>query len=153
MRNFNRIFPKAASSAKGFSLIEILIVITLIAIIGTFVGGRVLDYLYEGQAKAAKIQMNNLSDRLKEFYRNCYFYPSTEQGLDALISKPSVGRDCKKYKPGGYLEVESIPEDPWGGEYQYESDGKTFNIYSYGQDQTEGGEDKDADIYLKETKK
>lgn len=151
MRSLNKIFPKAVKGAqKGFSLIEILIVLTLISILGTFVVGKVFDWLYEGQVNATRIQMKNLSDRLKEFYRNCYFYPTSEQGLESLIEKPSSGRDCKRYKPGGYLDQEIIPDDPWGNPYVYTSDGKTYNIISYGQDGEEGGEEKDVDISLRD---
>ncbi|MBT5095329.1 MAG: hypothetical protein HOM21_13850, partial [Halobacteriovoraceae bacterium] len=74
------------------------------------------------------------------------------QGLQALVQKPTGGKECKDYPPNGFLEDENVPLDPWDGEYVYESDGKTFNIFSYGPDNEEGGEGTDADIYLKEKK-
>ena len=135
---------------KGFSLIEILIALALLAGAGTFVAGKIFDSLYEGQVESTKIQMSSLADRLKEFRRHCGTYPTTEQGLEALIEKPSGGKECKRYNPGGYIEGDQIPKDPWDEDFIYESDGRKFNIYSLGQDREEGGDEKDADIYLYE---
>jgi general secretion pathway protein G len=134
----------------GMSLIEILIALTLMGIAGTFVAGKVYENLQEGQVQSAKIQIKSLSDRLKEFRRDCNFLPETEQGLDALIDKPTGGRECKRYAPGGYIDGGKIPVDPWDGEYIYESDGKTFSITSLGADNAEGGEGADADINSKD---
>jgi general secretion pathway protein G len=94
--------------------------------------------------------MKSLADRLKEFRRDCNTYPTTEQGFDALIEKPTGGRECKRYAPGGYIEGGKIPLDPWDNEYIYESDGKTFTIISLGADNAEGGEGVDADINSKD---
>jgi general secretion pathway protein G len=146
----NMSFEKALlQNQKGFSLIEILIALTLMVGAGVFVVGKFMDNLNEGQVSSAKIQMSNLDARLKDFRRKCNFYPTTEQGLDALITKPTGGRECKDYPTNGFIDGEKIPEDPWGHEFQYESDGKTFNIYSYGPDGEPGGEGTDADIYLR----
>ena len=137
-------------SSRGFSLIEILISLTLLGLAAAFVTGRVMDSLAEGKIQAARIQMAALSDRLKEFKRHCNFYPNSSQGLEALISKPLSGRECKRYRKGGYLEDGAeIPLDPWDSEYFYESDGRTFNITSLGQDGLEGGEEFDEDVSLK----
>lgn len=133
-------------SQQGMSLIEILIALTLLALAGTFVGGRVFENLQEGKVQTTKIQMKSLADRLKEFRRDCNFYPTTEMGLDALIERPTGGRECKRYAPGGYIEGGKIPLDPWDAEYIYESDGRTFTIISLGADNAEGGEGVDADI-------
>lgn len=136
---------------KGFSLIEILVALTLLGLIGSFVVGQIFDQLHEGQVKAAKIQMNSLATQLKEFRRKCNFYPTTDQGLEALLTKPG-GRDCKNYPPNGFLDGEAVPLDPWDNAYVYESDGKTFNITSLGPDLEQGGEGKDADISLRDNK-
>ena len=133
---------------KGFSLIEILIALTLLGLVGTFVGGKFFDMQYEGQVSAARIQMDQFAARLKEYRRKCYSYPTTDQGLDALVSKPSGGRECKDYPPSGFIEGE-VPLDPWQNDYLYESDGREFNIVSLGQDALEGGDEKDVDIYFK----
>ncbi len=133
-------------SQQGLSLIEILIALTLLALAGTFVGGRVFENLQEGKISTAKIQIKSISERLKEFRRDCNFIPTTDMGLDALINKPEGGRECKRYAPGGYIEGGKVPVDPWDQEYIYESDGKTFTITSLGADNAEGGEGSDADI-------
>ncbi len=136
---------------SGMSLIEILIALTLLGFAGTFVAGKVLDSLDEGSAKSARIQIKSLGDRLKEFRRDCGFYPTTEQGLDALLTKPEGGgRECKKYAPNGYIDGTTIPKDPWDNDYVYESDGKTFTIISLGKDGAPEGEDYDADISSKD---
>lgn len=146
----NMSFEKALiQNQKGFSLIEILIALTLLALAGTFVAGKFMDTFNEGQVKSTKIQMNGLDARLKEFRRKCGFYPTTEQGLQALVTKPTGGRECKDYPTNGFIEGEQVPQDAWNNEFIYESDGKTFNIYSYGPDGEAGGEGADADIYLK----
>jgi len=137
-------------SQRGMSLIEILIALTLLALAGTFVGGKVFDQLQEGKVSSAKIQIKSIGDRLKEFRRDCNFLPTTDMGLDALVSKPEGGRECKRYAPGGYIEGGKVPLDPWDQEFIYESDGKTFEIKSLGADNAEGGEGSDADISSKD---
>lgn len=133
---------------KGFSLIEILIALTLIGLGGTFVAGKLTDSLQEGKVKAAKIQIERLGSILKDYKRHCNRYPTTEQTLAALIEKPTGGKECKRYRPGGYIEDGKIPLDPWDAEYIYESpdEGRSYNIISLGADNEEGGEGFDADI-------
>ena len=144
-------FSNLFFSSKGLTLTEILVALTILGLASTFIVGRVIDTLNEGEVKASKIQMAALSNLLKEFKRHCGFYPTTEQGLEALISKPASERECKRYNPGGYLEDgQNIPLDPWDSDYNYESDGRTFNIISLGRDGEEGGEGFDADISLKQ---
>lgn len=133
----------------GMSLIEILIALTLLGLAGTFVAGQVFDRLQEGEVKSVKIQIKAVGDRLKEFRRDCGFYPETEQGLDALITKPTGGRDCKRYAPNGYIDGK-VPQDSWGNDFLYESDGKQFTITTFGADGAEGGEGPDADISSKD---
>ena len=137
------------SGRRGFSLLEILIALTLLGIIGTVVMTNVFRNLEEGRVDTSKLQMASFSAALKEYRRKCGGYPSTEQGLEALLSKPSGGRECRNYPPGGFLSEEAaeIPLDPWDEPYYYESEGRSFQIYSYGADREEGGEDLDADIY------
>jgi general secretion pathway protein G len=138
-------------SARGFSLIEILIALTLLGIAGTFVMGKIFDKLHEGQVQAAKVQMGNFAKTLKDFRRKCNFYPTTEQGLQALLEKPTEGRECKRYPSGGFLDsaTGSVPQDPWDCDYNYKLEGKKKVIlWSLGPDCEEGGEGKDADVYL-----
>lgn len=136
-------------SQKGFSLIEILIALTLLVVVGGFVAGKVYDQYQEGLKSSALINMKNIEERLKEFRRKCGFYPTTDQGLEALVTKPTGGRECRDYPPSGFIEGDQVPKDPWDRDYNFESDGKVFNIYSYGNDGEAGGEGADADIYLK----
>lgn len=137
-------------SQAGMSIIEILIALTLLGLAGTFVVGQVYENLKEGEIKSARIQIKSLGDRLKEFRRDCGFFPETEQGLESLVQKPTGGRDCKRYAPSGYIDGGKVPQDPWGAEFDYQSDGKTFNIISFGNDNAEGGEGADADISYKD---
>lgn len=141
---------KIVKSQAGMSLIEILISLTLLALAGTFVGGKVFDNLQQGKVSSAKIQIKSISDRLKEFRRDCNFLPTTDMGLDALVNKPEGGRECKRYAPGGYIEGGKVPVDPWDAEFIYESDGKNYEIKSLGADNAEGGEEYDADISSKD---
>jgi general secretion pathway protein G len=134
---------------NGFTLIEILIALTLLALAGTFVAGKFFESLHEGQVNSTKIQMSNLDGRLKEFRRKCGFFPSSEQGLEALVTKPSGGRECKDYPQSGFIDGDQLPKDPWDHDFIYESDGKNFNIYSLGSDGEAGGTGNDADIFLK----
>jgi len=144
----NSLIDLSIQNQKGFSLIEILIALTLLALAGTFVAGKIFDNLHEGQVSSAKIQMQNISERLKEFRRHCGQYPTTEQGLKALVEKPSGSPECTRWNPEGYIEGGKVPQDPWEEEFVYESDGRKFNVYSLGPDKAEGGEGKDADIFL-----
>jgi len=139
-------------SSQGMSLIEILIVLVIMGMIVGFVGGKVFDRLEEGKIDSAKIQINMLSERLKEFRRSCGQYPTTEQGLESLVVKPTKGKTCDRYPPNGFLDKE-VPKDPWQSDYVYQSDGNDFNITSYGRDRLEGGESFDADIHYKDPKK
>lgn len=135
----------------GMSLIEILVALTLLGLAGTFIVGQVFDQQQQGEMDSAKIQIRALGDRLREFRRDCGVYPTTEQGLDALVSKPEGGtRECKRYPPNGYIDGGKVPKDPWDGDFIYESDGKTYSIISYGNDGAEGGEGADADINSKD---
>ncbi|MGK0367826.1 MAG: general secretion pathway protein G [Thermoproteota archaeon] len=148
-RNFND-FKQAMKSQAGMSLIEILIALTLLGFTATFIAGKVMDSLDEGSVQSAKIQIKNIEDRLKEFRRHCGTYPTSEQGLDALIEKPTGGRDCKRYPADGYIDGGRLPVDPWDGEYMFESDGRKYDIFTYGKDGIEGGEGADADISSKD---
>jgi general secretion pathway protein G len=133
-------------NARGMSIMEILIALTLIGLASTFVVGKLFENLNDGKIQTTKIQIRKLGERLDEFRRHCNTYPTSDQGLDALINKPSGGKECKRYQNGGYLKDSKIPQDPWDTEYLYESDGKKYNIKSLGGDGMEGGDGVDADI-------
>jgi general secretion pathway protein G len=131
---------------RGFSLIEILIVMSLIAIAGTFVMNKLFDRMAEGNIKAAQIQINGFKGLLEDYRRYCSQYPTSDQGLEALVSKPTTAPDCPNYPASGFLTGNKVPMDPWGTPYAYESDGKTVVITSYGANRKEGGEGYDKDI-------
>lgn len=138
---------KLANQA-GMTLIEIMVVITILGMIATIVTVNVLSRLDQAKVSAAKTQMKNLETALDEFRRDNGFYPSTDQGLSSLVKKPSVGRIPKSYPRGGYLKGTNIPKDPWGCEFGYNagSGEQPYEILSLGADCEEGGEDVDADI-------
>lgn len=134
---------------KGFTFIELMVVIIILGMLAMIVIPSYLKRVDEAKITAAKVQIKSLENALKLFYLDNGFYPSTEQGLKALIEKPTTGRIPQKYREGGYLEKKSIPKDPWGNDYIYLSPGRNgeeYEIISYGRDGKEGGEGPDADI-------
>jgi len=130
----------------GFTLVEIMLVLALLGLIMTLVGPRIVGALFSGQSKAVKIQIKQIESYLDRYQLDCNFYPTTEQGLVALIEKPSSGRGCPNYSPSGYMPGKKVPQDPWGNDYVYESDGLNFTLKSLGKDGAEGGEGENADI-------
>jgi|HubBroStandDraft_2_1064218.scaffolds.fasta_scaffold469177_2 general secretion pathway protein G len=129
---------------RGFTLVEILVVITIIGLIMSLVGPRVLNYLSESKVKAAKIQIQSFTSALELFYLDAGRYPSTSEGLTALV-KSTGGLSVWN---GPYLKGGSVPNDPWGKAYVYRSPGEhsPFEIISYGSDGVEGGTGVAADI-------
>ena len=136
------------NSDRGFTLLEIIIVVFILSLLVAIVAPRIIGRTDEARVTGAKIQIRNFETALKLFKLDNGFYPDTQQGLDALIEKPATGRIPQKYKEGGYLEQKKIPPDPWGNPYIYVSPGLQgdFDIISYGGDGKEGGDGKDADI-------
>jgi general secretion pathway protein G len=137
-----RHWPK--NGERGFTLVEMLVVITIIALIMSLVGPRVLNYLSESKVKAAKIQMQSLSSALDLLYLDTGLYPSSAEGLNVLVKPTSAMNGWN----GPYLKGGSVPNDPWGKPYVYRSPterGK-FEIMSYGADGQEGGTGVAADI-------
>ena len=128
----------------GFTLIEILVVITIIALIMSLVGPRVLNYLAESKVKAAKIQIQSLGSALDLFNLDTGRYPSTGEGLAALVQSPGTIPSWN----GPYLKGGVVPNDPWGNAYVYRSPGEhgPYDIMSYGSDGQEGGTGTAADI-------
>ena len=129
---------------RGFTLIEMLVVITIIALIMSLVGPRVLNYLSESKVKAARIQIQSFSSALDLLYLDAGRYPSTAEGLNALV-KPASGIPAWN---GPYLKGGKVPNDPWGNPYVYRSPGERskYEIMSYGSDGLEGGTGTAADI-------
>lgn len=144
-RRFNSSSRPSLSSQRGMTLIEIMIVLVLVGGLIAVLSGNVFSNLFKGQRKQAEIQIKEVSKALDLFYTDCSFYPSTEQGLRALVENNS---DCKSWGPDPYLKKE--PVDPWNNSLVYESDGSTYVIKSYGKDRREGGSGNDADISSEE---
>ncbi|XPV77106.1 MAG: type II secretion system major pseudopilin GspG [Desulfovibrio sp.] len=143
----NRVDNNKKSRLKaGFTLLEIMVVIVILGILGAIVAPKFMDEPHKARVVKAKMQIGNLSTALNKFYLDNGFYPSTEQGMQALVTKPTTGRIPKNYTSGGYIS--KIPKDPWGEDYVYISPGKhgKFDIISYGADGQEGGAESDADI-------
>ncbi len=137
-----------ASNSRGFTLIEVLVVIFILSILAALVAPKIIGRTDDARIAEAKLQIKNFETALKLFKLDNGFYPSTEQGLEALIEKPTIGRIPQNYREGGYLEQKKIPLDPWGNPYIYLCPGihGEYDIISYGADGKEGGEGKDADI-------
>ena len=134
-------------NAAGMTLIEIMVVVAIMGMIAAVVTKIVMDRLQQAKVEIAKAQIAEYVGALQLFYLDNDFYPSTSQGLKALVEKPTEGEVPKRYPPNGYLDGASLL-DPWKNEYQYFSPGavKEFDIISLGRDGKESGENFDADI-------
>jgi len=136
------------NSGLGFTLLEVMIVVVILAVLAAIVAPKIIGRIDDAKITDAKVQIGNFETALKFFKIDNDFYPDTQQGLDALIEKPTTGRIPQKYREGGYLEQKKIPLDPWGNPYVYVSPGLhgDYDIMSYGADGKEGGEGVNADI-------
>ena len=134
----------AKSFRAGFSLIEMLVVLVIIGLIMGLVGPRVLNYLSDARTKAARLQIESLGNSLDLFFVDANRYPTTQEGLAALLKRPT-GVDVWN---GPYIKGNSIPNDPWGSPYVYRSPGQhgPYDLLSYGSDKREGGEGSAADV-------
>ena len=142
-------WKKILTSQRGMTLIEIMVVVTILGLIAALVTVNVLDRLDQAKASASLTQIKNLEAALDEFRRDNGFYPSTEQGLLALVQKPDAGRMPHRYPRNGYLKGGMVPRDSFDCEFIYHSPGlhgHPYEITSLGADCQEGGEDADADI-------
>ncbi len=131
---------------RGFTLVELLVVVTILGILVTVVGVRVMRHPDKARRVAAKAQIANFKHGLEEFYIDTGVYPSGEEGLKALAQKP-MDADIGDAWDGPYFD--KIPKDPWGHEYIYRqpgADGSDFDIICYGKDGVQGGEDVNKDI-------
>jgi len=135
---------RTRAGEAGFTLVEILVVITIIGLIMALVGPRVLNYLAESKVKAARIQVESFASSLDLFYLDAGRYPTTSEGLVALAQRPG-GIDTWN---GPYLRTGAVPNDPWGHPYVYRSPGEhgPYDLVSYGADGQQGGEGTAADI-------
>lgn len=131
---------------SGFTLIEIMVVVAIIAILGATVVPLIMDRPNQARVVRAKSDIQNFSAALDLYRLDNFSYPSTEQGLQALVEKPSGDPEPGNYNEGGY--VQRLGKDPWGRDYVYQSPGEggEYDIISLGNDGVEGGEGFDSDI-------
>ncbi len=133
---------------RGFTLIEIMVVIVILALLAALVGPKIIGRSDDAKVTDAKVQIRNLETALKLYKLDNSVFPATEQGLAALVSKPTSGVVPKNYKAEGYLESRKVPQDPWGNDFVYISPGASgdYDLCSMGADSVKGGEGKAADI-------
>ena len=136
--------PGVAPAQRGFTLIELLVVLVIIGVLGALIVPNLFSSLDDARGTAARTDVNNLVQALKLYKLDNQRYPSAEQGLDALVRKPTAGAVPPNWKP--YLD--KLPADPWGRPYQYVNPGVKgeIDVFSYGADGQAGGEGKDADV-------
>ena len=130
--------------SRGFTLIEIMVVLVIIGVLAALIVPNVLDRAGDARVTAARTDINNLMQTLKLYKLDNQRYPSGEQGLEALLRKPETGVQPPNWRP--YLE--KLPADPWGRPYQYLNPGVQgeIDVFSYGADGQPGGEGNDADL-------
>ena len=139
---------KMNSNMRGFSLVEILVVLVIIGLLVSIVAPNVLRRADEARVQKVQADFKNIETALKLYRLDNFAYPTTEQGLQALVEKPNIDPLPRNWKQGGYLET--MPADPWGRNYLYLSPAEfghgDYDIYSLGADGVTGGEDQNADI-------
>ena len=138
----------ALQNKRGFTLIELMVVIVILSLLAVLVGPKLIGRTDDAKIADAKVQIKNLETALKLYKLDNGNYPATEQGLAALVTKPTVGQTPKNYKAEGYLDNKNVPKDPWGNDYIYLSPGEhgDYDLSSLGADAAKGGEGKNADI-------
>ncbi len=139
---------QARRYSKGFTLIEIMVVVVILGILGALIVPNVISRPDEAKVTAARADVQAIGNALELYRLDNGFYPSTDQGLEALVTQPSGYPEPKRWSADGYLK--KIPVDPWDEPYLYISEGREMDVYTFGADRKEGGEGFDADIRLSE---
>ena len=139
-------YRKGRKGQSGFTLIEIMVVIVILGILGALIVPNIVGRAADARVAAAKSDLRAISNALNLYKLDNFNFPSTDQGLEALVTKPSGFPEAKNWNPEGYLP--KLPKDPWGNPYQFISPGVhgKYDLYSLGADGVEGGEEDDADI-------
>ena len=146
------IFSRTANRRKnqGFTLIEIMVVMVILGILAGLIVPRIMDRPEQARRTKATLTLRSLDSALKLYRLDNGVYPSTEQGLEALIRKPETGTIPQNWRDRGYLDTNRVPKDPWGKEFVYIYPGEhgDYDLSSYGRDGEKGGEGDNADINL-----
>lgn len=140
--------PERLKSQRGFTLIEIMVVVVILGILAGLIVPRIMSRPEEARRTKAALQIRSIESALKLYKLDSGVYPSTEQGLDSLVKKPESGNVPKKWREGGYLESSKVPKDPWGNNFVYLFPGEhgEFDLSSYARDGQKGGDGDDLDI-------
>ncbi|MDP2214172.1 type II secretion system major pseudopilin GspG [Phenylobacterium sp.] len=134
------------ASEAGFTLVELMVVVVIIGLLATVVMINVLPSQDRAMREKAKVDISTLEQAVETYRLEMLAYPTTDQGLSALVQAPPGVARADRYRDGGYIR--RLPEDPWGNPYQYAYPGERgrFDVYSFGADGAKGGEGEDADI-------
>ena len=140
--------PRALRGNSGFSLIELMVVVIILGILAMYIGPKLMGRTEQAKEVQTRVQIEGLETALKLYKLDNGFYPTTEQGLQALVERPDAENVSQNWRKGGYLEKGKVPKDPWGNEFIYLSPGiqGDYDITSYGADGVPGGEDENKDI-------
>ena len=135
-----------APTSRGFTLIEIMVVMVILGLLVAIVAPNIMGRSDQARVTVAETQLSNIANALDLYRLDNGHYPSTQQGLEALVHRPSGTPEPGNWNPEGYMKA--VPEDPWGNDYQYVSPGaeQPYDLYSYGSDGQEGGTGDAADI-------
>ena len=139
---------KSSGNERGFTLIELMVVIVILGILAGLIIPRIMGRPDEARAAKARMQIESLETALKLYKLDNGNYPTTEQGLQALVQAPAAGGLAKNWRQGGYLEKGKVPKDPWDSDFVYISPGVhgDFDLSCLGADSEAGGEGKNKDI-------
>jgi general secretion pathway protein G len=138
-----------SSRSSGFTLIEIMVVLVIIAILGALIGPQLLGQVDNARIKATRLDIRSLGTALDMYQMDNFRYPTTQQGLEALVKAPESEPVARNWRPQGYLKSRTVPKDQWGNGYIYLQPGNhglPYDLYTLGADGQAGGEDSDADI-------
>ena len=140
--------PRALRGNSGFSLIELMVVVIILGILAMYIGPKLMGRTEQAKVVQTRVQIEGLETALKLYKLDNGVYPTTEQGLQALVERPDTENVLQNWRKGGYLEKGKVPNDPWGNEFIYLSPGiqGDYDITSYGADGVPGGEDENKDI-------